>query len=104
MSGVNEAGIRWKDNVLIRGGLADVMNVFFLRKSRSKACRKKSADAIVVQYSITLHEGQNLTWCERSENESRKKTTSFSSYSICLKSLCESRGIVGVKPALVLAK
>ena len=24
----------------------------------------------------------NIRWCERSENESRKKTTSFSSYSI----------------------
>ena len=58
---VNEVGIRWKDNALIRGGLADMMNSFFLRKSWSKACRKKSADAIVVQYSITLHEGQNLT-------------------------------------------
>ncbi len=28
---------------------------------RSKACREKSAEAIVVQHSITLHEGQNLT-------------------------------------------
>ena len=34
---------------------------FFLRKKRSKACREKSADAIVVQQSITLHEGLNLT-------------------------------------------
>jgi len=58
MVGVNEVGIRWKDNALIRGGLTDA---FFLRKKRSKACREKSADAIVVQYSITLHEGQNLT-------------------------------------------
>ena len=33
----------------------------FLRKKRGKACREKSADAIVVQYSITLHEGLNLT-------------------------------------------
>ena len=35
--------------------------VFFYEKKRSKACREKSADAIVVQYLITLHEGQNLT-------------------------------------------
>ena len=34
--------------------------VFFVRKKRSKACREKSADAIVVEYSITLHEGLNL--------------------------------------------
>lgn len=61
MVGVNEVGIRWKDNALIRGGLTDASNSFFLRKKRSKACREKSADAIVVQYSITLHEGQNLT-------------------------------------------
>lgn len=63
MVGVNEVGIRWKDNALIRGGLTDASNsfFFFLRKKRSKACREKSADAIVVQYSITLHEGQNLT-------------------------------------------
>ena len=58
--GVNEVGIRWKDNVLIRGGLTDASNSFFLRKKRSKAYREKSADAIVVGYSITLHEGQNL--------------------------------------------
>ena len=25
----------------------------------------------------------HVRWCERSENESRKETTSFSSYSIC---------------------
>ena len=61
MVGVNEVGIRWKDNALIRGGLTDTSNSFFLRKKRSKACREKSADAIVVQYSITRHEGQNLT-------------------------------------------
>ena len=62
MVGVNEVGIRWKDNVLIRGGLTDVSKsfFFFLRKKRSKACRAKSADAIVVEYSITLHEGLNL--------------------------------------------
>ena len=51
MVGVNEVGIRWKDNALIRGGLTDASNsFFFLRKKRSKACREKSADAIVVQY------------------------------------------------------
>ena len=61
MVGVNEVGIRWKDHALSRGGLTDASNSFFLRKKRSKACREKSADAIVVQYSITLHEGQNLT-------------------------------------------
>lgn len=59
MVGVNEVGIRWKDSALIRGGLTDASNSF-LRKKRSKACREKSADAIVVQQSITLHEGQNL--------------------------------------------
>ena len=57
----NEVGIRWKDNALIRGGLTDASNSFFLRKKRSKACREKSAEAIVVQPSITLHEGLNLT-------------------------------------------
>ena len=57
----NEVGIRWKDNALIRGGLTDASNSFFLRKKRSKACREKSADAIVVQSSIMLHEGLNLT-------------------------------------------
>ena len=36
------------------------LQIVFLRKKRSKACREKSADAIVVQQSITLHEGQNL--------------------------------------------
>ncbi len=34
--------------------------IVVLRKKRSKACREKSADAIVVEYSITLHEGLNL--------------------------------------------
>ena len=34
--------------------------VVFIRKKRSNACREKSADAIVMQYPITLHEGQNL--------------------------------------------
>ena len=50
MVGVNEVGIRWKDNALIRGGLTDASNsFFFLRKKRSKACREKSAEAIEVQ-------------------------------------------------------
>lgn len=34
--------------------------IVVVRKKRSKACREKSADAIVVEYSITLHEGPNL--------------------------------------------
>ena len=35
--------------------------VFFLRKLWSKACREKSADAIVVGKKVnTTHEGQNL--------------------------------------------
>ena len=50
MVGVNEVGIRWKDSALSRGGLMDASNSFFLRKPWSKACREKSADAIVVQY------------------------------------------------------
>ena len=29
MVGVNEVGIRWKDNALIRGGLTDVMISFY---------------------------------------------------------------------------
>ena len=29
---VNEVGIRWKDNALIRGGLADMMNSLFFTK------------------------------------------------------------------------
>lgn len=29
MVGVNEVGIRWKDNALIRGGLTDTSNSFF---------------------------------------------------------------------------
>ena len=48
MVGVNEEGIRWKDNALIRGGLTDMRIVILLRKSWSKACRKKSAETIVV--------------------------------------------------------
>ena len=29
MVGVNEVGIRWNDNALIRGGLTDASNSFF---------------------------------------------------------------------------
>ena len=32
MVGVNEVGIRWKDNALIRGGLTDTSNSFFFTK------------------------------------------------------------------------
>ena len=50
------------DVQVFRNNLAFLLpQVFFLRKKRSKAWREKSADAIVVQYSIMLHEGQNLT-------------------------------------------
>ena len=51
----NEVGIRWKDNALIRGGLTD-MTISCFYESHGE-----SADAIVVQQSITLHEGLNLT-------------------------------------------
>ena len=54
MVGVNEVGIRWKDNALIRGGLTDASNSFFLRKKRSKACREKSAEVIVANEPIGL--------------------------------------------------
>ena len=30
--GVNDVGIRWKDNALIRGGLTDASNSFFFTK------------------------------------------------------------------------
>ena len=33
MVGVNEVGIRWKDNALIRGGLTDVSNSFFTKEA-----------------------------------------------------------------------
>ena len=36
MVGVNEVGIRWKDNVLIRGGLTDASNSFFYERSEVK--------------------------------------------------------------------
>jgi len=32
MVGVNEVGIRWKDNALIRGGLTDASNIFFYER------------------------------------------------------------------------
>lgn len=33
MLGVNEVGIRWKDNALIRGGLTDMINSFSFYES-----------------------------------------------------------------------
>ena len=36
MVGVNEVGIRWKDNALIRGGLTDASNSFFYKRSGVK--------------------------------------------------------------------
>ena len=36
MVGVNEVGIRWKDNALIRGGLTDASNSFFYERSGVK--------------------------------------------------------------------
>ena len=33
MVGVNEVGIRWKDNVLIRGGLTDAQIVVFTKEA-----------------------------------------------------------------------
>ena len=54
MVGVNEVGIRWKDNVLIRGGLTDASNSFFVRKKRSKACREKSAEVIVLKVRVPI--------------------------------------------------
>ena len=50
----NEVGIRWKDNALIRGGLTDASNSFFLRKKRSKACREKSAEVIVPKARVLI--------------------------------------------------
>jgi len=43
---VNLTGIRWKDYVLIWGGLTDVWRCFF-SETRSKACCEKSAEDIV---------------------------------------------------------
>ena len=42
--------------------------VVFIRKKRSNACREKSAGAIVMQYSIALHEGQNLQLSDSNRN------------------------------------
>ena len=50
----NEVGIRWKDNALIRGGLTDASNSFFLRKKRSKACREKSEEVIVPKARVPI--------------------------------------------------
>ena len=36
MVGVNEVGIRWKDNALIRGGLTDASNSCFYKRSGVK--------------------------------------------------------------------
>ena len=36
MVGVNEVGIRWKDNALIRGGLTDASNSCFYERSGVK--------------------------------------------------------------------
>ena len=36
MVGVNEVGIRWKDNALIRGDLTDTSNSFFYERSGVK--------------------------------------------------------------------
>ena len=36
MVGLNEVGIRWKDNALIRGGLTDASNSFFYERSGVK--------------------------------------------------------------------
>ena len=36
MVGVNEVGIRWKDNALIRGGLTDASYSFFYERSGVK--------------------------------------------------------------------
>ena len=46
-SGVNQAGISVKDYALNRGGLTDVWRMYKDCKARSKACREKSAEAIV---------------------------------------------------------
>ena len=55
---VNLTGIRWKDYVLIWGGLTDVLRCLFFLETRSKACCEKSAEDIV---PILLYwEGLNL--------------------------------------------
>ena len=39
--GVNEVGIRWKDNALIRGGLTDTSNSFYERSGVKLAVRSQ---------------------------------------------------------------
>ena len=39
--GVNEVGIRWKDNALIRGGLTDASNSFYERSGVKLAVRSQ---------------------------------------------------------------
>ena len=41
MVGVNEVGIRWKDNALIRGGLTDASNSFYERSGVKLAVRSQ---------------------------------------------------------------
>ena len=43
MVGVNEVGIRWKDNALIRGGLTDASNSFYERSGVKLAVRSQQA-------------------------------------------------------------
>ena len=57
MVGVNEVGIRWKDNALIRGGLTDV-TISAKRELRSKACREKSAEVIVPKACVPIGKDQ----------------------------------------------
>ena len=58
MPKVNQAGIRWKEDVLNWGGLMDVWRMFF--EARSKACHKKSAEVIVPDdLSALVGEGLN---------------------------------------------
>ena len=67
MFGVNEVGIRWKDKAVIRGGLTDMTNSCLYKSHGGvslneveNACREKSAEVIVVRWSVTSHEGPNL--------------------------------------------
>ena len=41
MVGVNEVGIRWKDNALIRGGLTDASNSIYERSGVKLAVRSQ---------------------------------------------------------------
>ena len=54
---VNLAGIRWKDYVLIWGGLTDVWRSFF-SETRSNACCEKSAEVEVRNHEL-IGEGLN---------------------------------------------